>query len=62
MDKQCVSCSMANEDDCLTCDGLCFDCDVEKIKLVVEHNNLDGIIEKLAIAQGLEPGNEKASN
>ncbi len=54
----CKNCAEKNVNDSLTPDGLCFECDVEKIEFVVAPECFNDIVEKYAIhnAQGRDKG------
>jgi hypothetical protein len=58
MEKECLGCHKPNTDDCLTKDGLCFDCDVEKIELIVPRDEFDAITDQLMMAQAKSRSNE----
>jgi hypothetical protein len=61
MKRQCLSCKTINEDDGITPDGLCFDCDQDKIEFNVEPSMFDEIVGKLAEHNSHDP-NKGPSN
>lgn len=57
MDKNCLGCKQPNTNDSLTPDGLCFECDVEKIELIVPADEFNAITDQLMMAQAKSHSN-----